>query len=109
MAPKLSALAKSALSLPLSGGVWKPIKEGDVLEGIVETIGESQGKFGPQMTLTLKCPDGYKMVYANESMKRGIVDNKVKEGMRVAIAYRGDVKTGKGRPFRLFSVATAKV
>ena len=105
---KTSKLAQAALNKPLQGGTWKPLKEGDVVEGEVADIGEVQGKFGPQLTVSLKNGDGLVMVYANDCLKREITQNKVKPGDRIAIAYRGNVKTGRGRPFRLFSVAVAR-
>jgi hypothetical protein len=105
----VSKLVLQAMEKPLRGGVWKPEKEGDFIEGDLVTMGESQGKYGPQTTLTIQQDGlGYAMIYANESLKREITESKAQEGDKIAIVFRGAMKTAKGRPFKLFSVAVAK-
>lgn len=109
MSAKISKLVQSALAKPLRGGVWKPEKEGDFIEGELVNMGESQGKYGPQTTITLQQDGaGYAMIYCNESLKREVTEAKAKEGDQIAIVFRGAMKTAKGRPFKLFSVAVSK-
>lgn len=109
MATKQSALSKKALDKPVHSGIWRPEADGDVIEGVVASMGQAQGKFGPQTTVTLKINGGagYAMVYANDCLKRELLESKVTEGDKIAIAFRGTQKTGKGRPFKLFTVAKA--
>lgn len=103
----LAALIKSAQSKEIGGGIWKPKKDGDSIGGEVVSLREEQGKWGAQTVVALLTKDGAFSVYANASLERQLSDNKVKIGDRIAIAFRGKVKTRKGRPFGVYAVAKA--
>lgn len=88
------------------GQIWKPAKEGDGISGTLVSLKEQQGKFGPQMVALIKTPAGdTRMVYANKSVAEGLEQSKAKVGMKVIIVFKGEVKTGKGKPFRTYAVA----
>jgi predicted RNA-binding protein with EMAP domain len=99
-------LLSKADAVKLSGGIWKPEVAGDSIAGKVTSLGESKGKWGKQLVLNIDTGDkDVKVVYANESMRRGLEENGIKVGHRVAIQFRGEIKTGKGGRFKLFAVA----
>lgn len=102
------ALVKAAQDKPASGGMWKGLTAGDTICGELLSMKEEQGKFGPQIVLVVDTPDGPRTVYTNESMKRGLDEEGAAKGDTVAITYRGNVATGRGRPFKLFAVAVKK-
>lgn len=100
---KLSAKADA---VKLSGGIWRPEVAGDTISGKVTSLGESKGKWGKQTVLNIDAGgNDVKVVYANKSMADGLEAAGVEVGNRVAIQYRGEIKTGKGGRFKLFAVA----
>lgn len=89
----------------LASGIWKPEVEGDTVSGTVLSLRKEKGRFGEQDVITIETSDGVQVVYANESLRRGLEAEGVKKGSTVAVEYRGDVRTGKGRPFRTYAVS----
>lgn len=68
---------------------WKP-KEGEVLEGKVEKIGQTITEFGDKNYLELVTDEGKKFtVFINAVLERLIEKEGVKKGDRVAIKYKG--------------------
>ena len=106
-ANKLKKLVKRADEKPNSGGSWKARVIGDAIAGEILSMKEEQGRYGPQTVLILDTPDGPRTVFTNDSMKRGLEEERAKAGKDVAIVFKGEVPTGKGRPFKLYSVAVA--
>jgi len=99
-------LAAKADAVKLSGGIWRPEVAGDTISGKVTSLGESKGKWGKQTVLNIDSGgNDVKVVYANKSMAEGLESAGVKAGDRVAIQFRGEIKTGKGGRFKLFAVA----
>lgn len=96
---------KAAANSTLSAAIWKPEVEGDGIGGEIASMREEDGKFGAQTVLVLLTESGAFTIYANASLKRGLDDIKAKVGDKIGIVFRGSTTTGRGRPFRLFSVS----
>jgi len=103
-----AALVAAAGKAQVSGSIWKPEVEGDTLVGDVLKIGKEKGRYGEQTVVVVLTDGGAVTAYANAPMERGLEENQVKVGDRIAIQYKGSVRTGKGRPCRLFAVVTSK-
>lgn len=101
----MAALIKAAQDKPSSGGSMKFQNEGDCIAGKILSMREEDGKYGKQTIIVLDTPDGPRTVYANASMARGLEEGQAKVGSKVAVVFKGTMSTGKGRPFKLFSVA----
>ena len=104
----LAALVKEAASAEVGGSIWKPKVEGDAIAGEVVTLRDETGKYGRQTVLSVLTDSGAYTVYANASLERGLVQGKVKTGSKIAVVFKGRVKTGRGRPFAIYSVAVGK-
>lgn len=104
----LASLVKEASEAEVGGSIWKPKVEGDAIAGEVVALRDETGKYGRQTVASVLTDNGAYTVYANASLERGLTQAKVKVGSKVAIVFKGRVKTGRGRPFNVFSVAAKK-
>jgi hypothetical protein len=107
----MAALVKAAQNAPTSGGSMKFANEGDTIAGKILSMKEEESKFpgrGPQVVLVIDTPDGPRTTYCNASAEQGLKNGGAKVGSKVAIVFKGTMNTGKGRPFKLFSVAVGK-
>jgi len=103
-----AALVKSAKEKEVGSRSWKPELEGDAIVGDVLSYGKGiSTRYGEATVLVLGTPDGAYTVYCNAGLERGLDDLAVTEGDRVAIVFKGKVKTKRGRPFKLFAVEKA--
>ena len=89
-----------------TGGMWKPVVDGDTIDGKVLKLETGKGKYREkQLTVILATPDGDTIrIFANDSLEREVSERGIKAGDYIGIQYKGTVNTGKGRPFKLFVV-----
>lgn len=88
--------------LELDKDVWKPINEGDTLEGVVIERTTDQ-HYGTQLIISYNNGEYIKTPF-HKILQAYIDSNDVKVGDRIKIVFTGMKNTGKGNPATMYSV-----
>lgn len=101
-------LADVAGAEVMGGEFWSPEKTGDTVVGEILVDDIVDGQFGKQRVLQLAVDNDTVCVAVNASLARELGAQKVKLGDRIAVQYRGTVKTKQNRDFKTYVVRKAK-
>jgi hypothetical protein len=118
----VAALIKDAQEKPTGGSFFKFEAPGDVIAGTFISAKEEDGKFGPQLQVTVDTKEGPRMFSCTSSLAELLVDegvaigtgsgkgrsfsgNPKMRGKKLAVVFRGSRPSGRGHPFKLFAVA----
>ena len=91
---------------PINPGVWKPLNDGDTMEGVLVSS-ELGKKFGGKV-YHLETPKGEQVVIFSTTVLEDRMSY-VKVGEYVKIIYKGTMKNAKGQETKMFEVFKATV
>jgi len=76
---------------------WRPVNQGDRVEGIVRKMGTTITTFGESDYLELETDQGMMTVWLNSVLKRQVEEEKVHEDDHVMIEFLGVVSSSKNK------------
>jgi len=77
------------------GNSWRP-EEGEILEGVVEKLGDSITIYGDQSFLEVTTGLGKVTVWLNSILQEQVEEEEISKGDHIAIKYLGLKKSKKG-------------
>jgi len=91
--------------VPINPGVWKPLKTGDTIEGVLVSS-EDGKKFGGKV-YHIETPKGEQVVVFSTTVLEDRMSY-VKVGEYCKIVFNGTTKNAKGQETKMFNVFKAK-
>jgi len=76
---------------------WRPVNQGDRVEGIVRKMGTTITAYGESDFIELETDQGMVTVWLNSVLKRQVEEEKVREDDHIAIEFLGVVSSSKNK------------
>ena len=82
---------------------WKPLNEGDSIEGKLMDIQDVEGKFGTQTIYIVKTNEGKEVIVNGcKSLNEQIFD--IESNTSIKIVFMGSIQTSRGKTMKNFDV-----